>query len=124
PAEGGSPAAVVALARPGGEQQENLGALVAAKRVALVRLEVRERARAGLHLLAARANPGLPVDHEDPSVLLHLVIAELLAGIEADEDGAGFILAQEDDWRTASVRRLDLREMPGFHGCGSLPRRR
>jgi hypothetical protein len=114
----------MALAGPRGEQQENLGALVTAERVALVRLEMRERARAGHHLLAARANPGLSIDHQDPSMLLHLVVAELLAGIEADEDGAGLVFAQEDDWRTASLRRLDLREMPGFHGCGSLTRRR
>jgi hypothetical protein len=57
-------------------------------------------------------------------VLLDLVIAELLPGLEADEDGASLVFALEDDRRAAAPGSLDLGQIPRFHGGGSLARRR
>src|SRR6266545_2142272 len=114
----------MAWAGPGREQKEDLGALVAAHRVPFVGLEMRERARPRVDLLAAGANPCPPVDHEYPGVLLDLVIAELLPRLEADEDGASLVFALEDDGRAAAPGSLDLGQIPRFHGGGSLARRR
>jgi hypothetical protein len=114
----------VALAGPGREQEQDLGALVAAHRVPFVGLEMRERARPRVDLLVACANSRPPVDHEHPGVLLDLVIAELLPGLEADEDGASLVFALEVDRRAAAPGSLDLGQIPRFHGGGSLARRR
>jgi hypothetical protein len=114
----------VALAGPGREQEQDFGTLVAAHRVPFVGLEMRERARPRVDLLAARANPRPPVDYEHPRVFLDLVIAELLPRLEADEDGASLVFALEDDGRAAAPGSLDLGQIPRFHGGGSLARRR
>jgi hypothetical protein len=107
----------MALAGPGREQEEDLGTSVAAHGVPFVGLEVRERARPGVDLLAARSNPRPPVDHEHPGVLLDLVIAELLPRLEPDEHGASLVFAHEDDGRAAALGSLDLGQIPRFHGA-------
>jgi hypothetical protein len=110
----------MALAGPRSEEKQDLGALLASERVPLVRLEVRERPGRPLDALAAGVDLGLPVDDQDPRMLLHLVVAELLPGIEPDEHRARLVLALQDDRRAAPVGRLDRRQIPGFHGASSV----
>ena len=81
----------------------------------LVGLEADERPRRGLDDLVARTEGRGAVDDDNPRVLLDLVVAERLPGIEADEDRSGFILAPEDDGRATPTRSLDVREHPGLH---------
>ncbi len=88
----------------------------------LVGLEMGERARGRLHPLAPGADLCLPVDDQHPGVLLDLMVAELLAGIEPDEDGASLVLALQDDGRAAPIRGLDVGQIPGFHGASSVTR--
>ncbi len=106
----------MALAGPGREQQEDLGARVAPHGMAFVGLEVRKGPRGGLDLLAPSSNSGRPVDDEEPRVLLHLVVAELLPRLEADQHRAGLVLAHQDDRRAAPGGRVDPGQMPAFHG--------
>jgi len=83
--------------------------------MALVRLEMRERAGGRVDLLAARADPSSALDHVEPGVLLDLMVAELLAGVDSDEDGAGLVLALQDDRRSSPVRSRDFGEPPALH---------
>ena len=110
----------MAFARPGREQEEELGAARAGDGAALVGLEVGEGPSRRLHIIAAGANAHRSLDHEKPGVLLHLVVSQLLAGIERDEDGPGLVLAQENDGRTATARSLDLGQSPGVHRAESV----
>lgn len=105
-------------ARPGREQEKDLGAAVTPDRVPLVRFEAGQRARWGIDLLGSGAERDGALDHHDPGVLLHLMVAQLLAGIEANEDRPGFVVALEDDGRAAPSRRLDLGQLPRLHGRG------
>jgi hypothetical protein len=88
--------------------------------VALIRLEAHQRPGRGLDLLVAGAERDRAVDHDHPGVLLHLVVPELLACGQADEHGAGLVVALEDDRRPAPVGSLDLTEPPRLHRDGSL----
>jgi hypothetical protein len=58
---------------------------------------VRHRARGSLDPLAPGADLGGTVDDHDPGVLLDLMVAEFLAGVDLDEDRARLVLAEEDD---------------------------
>ena len=49
-------------------------------------------------------------------MLLDLVLTELLAWIEPDQDCAGGLVRVEDDGRAASAGGLDLVKIPGAHG--------
>jgi hypothetical protein len=110
----------VALAGPGCEQHEDLGAFGAADGVTLVRLEMGQRSGRGVDLFAAGANLRRAVDDQHPGVLLHLMVAERLTRIEADEHGARLVLAHEHNRGAAPVRRRDFGKIPGFQGCGSV----
>jgi hypothetical protein len=110
----------VALARPRREQHEDLGAVGAADGVTLVRLEMGQRSGPGVDLIAAGANLSRAVDDQHPGVLLHLMIAESLARIEADEHRTRLVLAHEHNRGAAPVRRRDFGKIPGFHGRGSV----
>ena len=110
----------MALARPRSEKQENLGASVAADGVPFVGLEVGEGPGPGLDFLAAGRDARRAFDDEHPGMLLHLMVAELLTGIEPHEHSARLVLAEEDDRRAAPVRRVDFGQIPRFHGCGSV----
>jgi hypothetical protein len=107
----------VALAGPGREQEQNFGTLVGLQGMALVRLEMSEGPRGRGNLLVAGPDAGVSVDDEDPRVLLDLVVSELLARLEADQNRAGLVFAHQNDRRAAAVRRLDLAQIPGFHGA-------
>ncbi len=106
----------MALARPRRQEEEDLRAFPARDEVPLVGLEVNERSDRRLDRVGRRADPRRPLDDDDPGVLLDLMIAELLAGFEADQNSPGLVLAEQDDRRAASVRRLDLGQPPGLHG--------
>jgi hydroxyacylglutathione hydrolase len=105
--------------RPRGQQEEQLRAAGARHGAALVRLEVRERARGRVELVAAGPNPNGPFHDEEPGVLFHLVVAERLPRVEADEHRARLVFAEKDDGRSASARRLDLGQLPRLHRSGS-----
>jgi hypothetical protein len=83
--------------------------------VALVGEEAGERARGGVDLLATGAERDRAVDDDDPRMLLHLVVAELLAGLEADEHGAGLVVAPQDDRGAAASGRIDVGQTPALH---------
>ena len=58
--------------------------------------------------LAAALDPHAPLEHDDPRALVHLVVAERLPGIEADQHRARLVLRVDDDRRAAAARRVDL----------------
>src|SRR6188768_1533414 len=99
-------------AGPGSEEEQDLRAVVARHRVALVGLEVGERPGGSLDLAIGAREPGGSFDHEEPGVLLDLVVSQRLARIEADEDGAGLILALQNDRRASAFGSRDLGELP------------
>ena len=78
-----------------------------------------------LHRLAGRASTRTrPSTTHEPRVLLDLVVAERLPGLELDQDGAGLVVGVQDDRIARAVRGLDRASDPSFHGCGSLTGRR
>src|SRR3954452_24645811 len=100
---------------PGREQQENLRSVVASHRVALVRLEVGERARGSLDLAIGARDPHGALDDEEPGVLLDLMVAEFLPRIEADEDSPRLVLTLQDYRRAGARGSRDLGEPPALH---------
>src|SRR5436190_2479068 len=82
-------AAVVPGTGPRSEEEEDPRALVARNGVALVRLEGEQRSGVRVERLSAGTDPNGPIDDEHESVLLHLMLAELLACVEPDQDCAG-----------------------------------
>jgi hydroxyacylglutathione hydrolase len=107
-------------AGPGGQYEEDLRSVPARDGAPLVGLEMHERADRRLDLLAARPDDRRALDDDEPGVLLHLVVAQLLAGVEADKDRARLLLAEEDDRRAASPGRGDLGQLPGLHERASV----
>ena len=75
----------------------------------------RERGAEEAVVIDPGADARRAVDHEQPRVLLHLVVAELLAGIEPDEDGAGLVFAHEHHRRPRPAGGLDLGQPPRVH---------
>ena len=65
---------------------------------------------------AAAFDVDLSVDHRHPRVLLHLVLAELLARLEHDQHRAGGVVRVEDDRVAGAVRRGRRVEVPALHG--------
>ena len=104
---------------PGREEEEDARALGARDRVALVRLEVDERSDLRFDLALAPRHLRDAVDDDDPCVLLHLVLAELLPRLDLDENGAGLALAVENDRIARAVRLRDLAQVPALHGRDS-----
>lgn len=105
----------MALARPRGEQQEEARPAVASHRVPFTGVEAHERTGAARLGPAARLDDDLAVDHHDPGVLLHLVVAERLAGVEHDQDGARRNVGVEDGRTPCSGRSIDRTEIPALH---------
>jgi hypothetical protein len=56
-------------------------------------------------------------------VLLDLVLAELLARIELDQDCSRGLVRVQHHRRTAATRRLDLVQVPPAHGTDPTPGR-
>src|SRR4029453_13356612 len=106
---------VVALAGPGGKDQDDLSALLALDAMPLARLEREQRSRAGDHDVGAGFDARFPFDDRQPGAFAHLVVAQLLTGREAYDDRARSVDGLEDGRRAGSVRRLDLGHVPGLH---------
>jgi hypothetical protein len=66
----------VARTGPRRKQHDHARSAVAAEGVPLVGLEPRQRAGADSHRLGSGADLDLALEHGDPRVLLHLVLAE------------------------------------------------
>jgi hypothetical protein len=64
---------------------------------ALVRLEGEERSRLSLECLSGCLDANAPVDHEHECMLLDLVLAELLTGVEPDQYSPRRLVRVEDD---------------------------
>jgi hydroxyacylglutathione hydrolase len=84
--------------------------------VALARGEPHERPRSAADGDAVACDVDVSVDHRHPRVLLHLVLAELLAGLEHDQHCAGGVVRVEDDRVASPVRRGRRMEIPALHG--------
>src|SRR5262249_56096763 len=64
---------------------------------------------------AAGADLDLAVEDRQPGVLLHLVLAELLARAEDDQDRARAVVGVQDQRITGAVRRVHGEEIPRLH---------
>ena len=82
--------------------------------------EPHERSRSGLERLIARLDPHLAGDDDDVRMLVDLVVAELLARIETDQNCPGLISREHDDGRTRPAGKLDFAEVPALHGPDSI----
>jgi hypothetical protein len=76
--------------------------------MALCGIEHQERAGTERPRLPVAAELGLALDHRDPRSLAQLMVAELAARLEQDEDSARIVLGVHDDGR----RRLEALEIP------------
>src|SRR6266487_6866337 len=103
------------FARPGREQQQDLRALVARDDPPLVGSKGDERPGVGLEGVTPGYDPGAALDDDEKSVLLHLVVAELLARLEADQNRSALVPGVQDDGRATPVGRLDLGQPPAPH---------
>src|SRR5205823_2641407 len=79
------------------EEEKDPGAPLARHRTSLVGLEREECSRLSLERLAAGSDSDASVEDEHKRVLLDLVLTELLAWIEPDQDCAGGLVRVEDD---------------------------
>src|SRR5262249_24829380 len=102
-----------------GQQEQDPGATLARERVALRRLEAEQRPGADLGRVAAGGDAHRAVDDRDPRVLLHLVLAELLARGEDDEHRARAVVLGHDDRVAHALRSGDLEQVPALHGVES-----
>src|SRR4051794_2217861 len=106
---------VAALSGPRREEEQQVGVAGGAHLVALVRVEVREEARAGLRRGAVVADLDLAVVDVQPCVLVDLVVLEHLAGRQLDGDRArGAVVAAQD--LGAVGLDVQLVDVPGVHG--------
>ena len=55
------------------------------------------------------------VEHRHPRVLLHLMLAERLARLEHDQDGARSVVRVQDERVTGAVGRVNGEEVPRLH---------
>src|SRR4051812_16149564 len=91
--------------------------------MALVGSETDEGARACRCALAVRVNLDLSIDDGEPGVLLDLMLAELLARLQHDQDGTGAVIRMEHDRIARPIRRVELEEVPALHWKGRFPAR-
>lgn len=105
----------MARAGPRRKKQQHARATVAAQRVPLVGLEPRQRAGSNSDRLGARTDLDLALEHGDPRVLLHLVLAERLAGAEHDQDRARALVRVEDDRVPCPFGGIEVEEVPALH---------
>ena len=105
----------MALAGPRREHEQQPCAAEGGHRVPLVRIEAEEPAGPGVDEVAARLDPRLALDDENKSGLPDLVLAELVAGSERDEDDASFAVARVEHGRRVSIHVV---EVPMLHERG------
>src|SRR5262249_4861374 len=116
PGAGQGLAGKVPLAGPRREQQQDPRSLRAGDRVALAGLEAHQRAGAELEPLVAALDVDAALDARDPRVLLHLVLAELLARREHDEHGSRGVVGVDDEGVPGAARRIHREQVPVLHG--------
>ncbi len=106
------------MARPGprSEEKQEPGPSFGRDGVPLPGLEEQERSRLRLEALAGGFDIDRALDDEDERVLPDLVVAELLARVEPDQDGSSLVVGVENDGRPAAFGRLDLVQAPAAHG--------
>ena len=80
-----------------------------------VGLEPRHRAASGRDRLGSRADLDLTFEHDDPRVLLHLVLAERLTRTEHDQDRARAVVRVEDDRVACPLGCIEFEEVPALH---------
>ena len=86
----------------------------------LVRVEAEEVAGAASIGSPPASTRTSPATTSEERGLLHLVVAQLLAGLERDQhDAALAVLRVEHDRRARAVGRVDLVELPVLH-AGSV----
>lgn len=78
-------------------------------------IEGDERPDRALDGLAIRRDPHRPLNDDEPRTLLHLVLAQFLAGLEPDQHRAGFVLGAEDYRRSTPAGCLDVTQVPTLH---------
>src|SRR3954452_10482095 len=106
---------VSSFARPGREEEQQVRVAGRADLVALVRVEVREEAGAGLRGRAVLTDLDLAVVHVQPGVLVDPVVLEHLAGGQVDGDRAGRAVVAAQDLGVAGLD-VQLVDVPGVHG--------
>jgi len=105
----------VTCSRPGGEQQKDPGAGLGRDRVALGRLEPDEGSGPELCGLLGGCHLDGAVDDQYPSVLVHLVLAELLPRLENHENGSSTVVLVHDDGVARPLWRVDREQVPLLH---------
>jgi CMP/dCMP kinase len=108
------PAAGVAVARPGSEHEEDPGVLEGGHLVTLGRIEDRQQPGRALGGVAiGRGDPDDPIDHQHPGPLVHLVLLQLLALRQVDQDRAALGFGVQH----LRLMRLDpeLVQVPAVH---------
>src|SRR5262249_12840399 len=115
-AERRSVGGIVAGAGPRRQHDQNAGAARARQRVPLGRLEAHEAAWAELDALRVGGDLDVPLDHDDPRVLLDLVLAERLPGLERDQHRACSRILVHDVRVAGAARRVDRAQIPVLHG--------
>src|SRR5215212_8930208 len=100
---------------PRREKKKDPCAALARDRPPLVRLERHECPGPGVKRLSGSLDVHAPVDDDEEHVLLDLVLAELLSGLELDQNGTALCAGQEDGRRAAAAGCLDLGQRPALH---------
>ena len=110
-------AAVVALAGPRREQQEDACAVVARERVALIRVEAEQHSGCRRRTVSPPAEIRTrSLEHGHPGVLLHLVVAEHSVPAFSTITHRARLVARMDDHRISRARRrFDLDQVPALH---------
>src|SRR5438034_1264597 len=104
------------LAGPRREDEQDAGAVRGGDRAPLVHVEREEAAGSALDDLPAAVHADRPVHDGNERTLLHLMVSELLTGIEHDQHGAGSVVRAQHDGGAAAAGRIDLAEVPTLHG--------
>ncbi len=101
---------------PRRQEQQHACSALTAHCVALAGVEPHERSRPAVDGAAAAFDVDRSVDDGQPRVLLHLVLAELLARLEHDQDRPGTVVRVQDDRVAGAVRRGRRVKVPALHG--------
>src|SRR5204863_9452633 len=98
------------------QDHQHACAVGARERVALTRLEAEQSAGPELDIFRARRHLDAPVQHDDPRVLLHLMVAECLAAVDRDQHCARTLVLMDDVRIARAARRVDRMQIPVLHG--------
>ncbi len=105
----------VSFAWPGGEEKQDPRGLERLHAAGLAGREGDERACVAFHPLVSDDQAKPPGDDLDDGVLVQPVVAQLVAGIQVDENGAPLGPGEEHPWLALPIR-VDRREVPALHG--------